>query len=187
MLAIQNYGHLWARDLIFWGWQKVDGHLDGSRGNKIGHFRNQIGVYVLYNPDLHPIYVGQAGYGEQSKRYLFQRLKDHTESRTRDHWKFFSWFGMRAVTGNGTLSKFHKPSTGLYSKTIRHGLDEIEAVLIEVLNPRSNRRGPNWGSVKRYEQVIDERLVDVDSYDPLFQEIRALRRKLRDLEEEWSD
>ena len=84
MLTIENFGRRWRRDKIAWGKGNNKGHLKGElrRSKKtIVDFREQIGIYVLYNNAGEPVYVGQAGIG--NKR-LFGRLKDHRNDHLRD-------------------------------------------------------------------------------------------------------
>jgi hypothetical protein len=181
MLVIRNYGHLWDRELVFWGWPRVEGHLKGIRKGTEADFREQIAVYVLYDSDRNPIYVGQAGYGPESKRRLFARLKAHNRDSTKI-WRYFSWFGMKSVNANGSLSQYQKPRTGVRGKKIVDGLNEVEAVLIHVLNPRSNRRGGNWGDAKHFHEFQDERMFEVDSDDVAIFELRTLQRQLRKIQ-----
>ena len=63
MLAIKNYGLLWERKYMHIGWGGKAGHLKGNTRNSAVDFRNQRGVYILYNNLKNPIYVGQAGKG----------------------------------------------------------------------------------------------------------------------------
>ena len=58
--VIKNYGIMWRRDHIFWGRGRNRGCLEGRRSARIIDFRDQIGVYVLYDEARRPIYVGQA-------------------------------------------------------------------------------------------------------------------------------
>ena len=59
MLAIKNFGILWERKHIYWGYSGKAGHLKGYISNNvIVDFRYQRGVYVLYDKDMIPVYVG---------------------------------------------------------------------------------------------------------------------------------
>ena len=53
---VQNYGLYWNKDLIYWGGPKSQGTLLGVKfengtikGKSIVDFRNQIGIYILYD------------------------------------------------------------------------------------------------------------------------------------------
>src|SRR5208282_3263832 len=95
---IHNYGLFWHRSDVLWGHQKVRGHLKGKLAKaKSGlpvDFRNQAGLYVLYDDSFRLVYVGQAGAGNQ---FLFSRLRQHTRDALADRWTRFSWFGIKWV------------------------------------------------------------------------------------------
>ncbi|MEO0963192.1 MAG: GIY-YIG nuclease family protein, partial [Pseudomonadota bacterium] len=55
-------------------------------------FRQQRGIYVLYDGNFNIVYVGQAGAGNQD---LFGRLKNHLTDHLASRWSLFSWFGVR--------------------------------------------------------------------------------------------
>src|SRR5580693_3179674 len=107
-MLIQNYGHLWERKYINWGRGKVKGHLKGYVTSKRkADFRDQIGIYVLFDKDLKPVYIGQVGRGSKT---LFNRLNQHETDHLWNRWEHFSWFGIRRVNKNGKLSGFDKTS-----------------------------------------------------------------------------
>jgi hypothetical protein len=159
MLAIRNFGHFWSRDLVDWGRQKVSGQLLGyrlvDRKPAVADFREQIGIYVLFTSQREVVYIGQAGAGD---RRLFVRLRDHTTNNLRDRWSNFSWFGLRAInTSNLQLSEHQQPDSrcaGINSDA----LDEIEAILLQLFEPRLNKQGPRWGDDTReiYQYVKSE-------------------------------
>jgi hypothetical protein len=146
MLVIRNFGHFWNRELVEWGHQRFAGQLLGyvmrNRKPVVVNFREQIGIYVLFTLQREVVYVGQAGSGD---RRLFLRLRDHTSDSLRDRWTNFSWFGLRAVnTTNLELSEHQKPESRSVSTNAK-ALHEIEAILLQLFEPRLNKRGPNWG------------------------------------------
>jgi hypothetical protein len=105
-------------------------------------FRDQIAVYALFTPSREVVYIGQSGASDQR---LFLRLRQHTQNTLRDRWEFFSWFGMRRVNEtNRKLSDAQKPDSNCTGSNAE-ALDEIEAVLLQLFEPRLNKRGPNWG------------------------------------------
>jgi hypothetical protein len=157
MLAIENFGRRWRRDKVRWGAGSNKGRLDGSRrGRKseIVDFRGQIGIYVLFGTGGTIVYVGQAGIGNAR---LFARLKAHRKDHLRDRWTHFSWFGLRGVNpSNQKLSEHHKPQSTIRYRDRKDALHETEAVLISVVEPPLNRRGPNWQGATEYIQHVDE-------------------------------
>lgn len=54
---IRNFGHLWERKYLNYGRPKVKGHLKGylSPRSPEVDFREQIGIYVLFDKDLNPV------------------------------------------------------------------------------------------------------------------------------------
>ncbi|WP_435626701.1 hypothetical protein [Candidatus Ferrigenium straubiae] len=64
-MLIRNFGHLWERRYVFWGHGGVKGHLRGYRTpTDVGSdFRTQIGIYILFDKNYVPVYVGQTGKG----------------------------------------------------------------------------------------------------------------------------
>jgi hypothetical protein len=151
-VLIHNYGLHWTRSKVVWGKPHSQGHLKGIRaGNRTGSpidFREQQGVYVLYDGNFRPVYVGQAGASENKR--LFNRLKEHRKDKLADRWELFSWFGIRRVLPKG--KKLSSPVTR-FTVAPRIILDQIEAVLISATEPPLNLQGGRFGrDVKRYLQ-----------------------------------
>lgn len=55
---IPNFGHFWSRSYIDFGSPGRKGHLRGYYGKRIVDFRNQVAVYILYDKNYVPVYVG---------------------------------------------------------------------------------------------------------------------------------
>src|ERR1700734_910420 len=91
LMLIHNFGLFWRRNDVFWGRPKVRGHLKGVPAKEPSaspaDFRDQAGVYVLYDDNFRLVYIGQAGAGNQ---YLFSRLKHHKKDALADRWTRFS-------------------------------------------------------------------------------------------------
>ena len=178
MLAIENFGRFWRREKVFWGRGKNKGHLKGSLKRSksvVVDFRNQIGIYVLFDADRRPLYVGQAGIGTAR---LFQRLKTHRIDHLGDRWHYFSWFGLRRHNENNKkLSEHQKPSSAIRKRKRIDALHETEAVLISVVEPALNKRGPNWTGSKEFLQFIDERVPLDDS-----EMLREIAQRLNNIE-----
>ena len=152
MFAIRNYGLLWERKFINYGRQGSSGHLIGFRkGVPKADFREQSGVYVLYDKDMKPNYVGQAGRGNSN---LFNRLKHHERDHLKNRWTYFSWFGLCKVNKNGSLSNADNPDRKISGKMVS-ALNDIEGVLINILEPKLNKQGAKWKDVQQFYQYID--------------------------------
>lgn len=180
MPIIKNYGLRWIRDKVQWGTRGVAGCLKGTpataRTAREVDFKDQIGVYVLFEPGFIPVYIGQAGFGAAT---LFTRLRNHRNDHLRDRWSHFSWFGFRAVNGNGSLSAKNSPES---STSLRYidALDEIEGILIQVLEPRLNKQGAKWQQTAD-EYVQDGRPAEADRIEEInmrLSEIEGLIKRL---------
>jgi hypothetical protein len=159
-MLIQNYGLFWQRDRVKWGRGKSKGTLEGTltgakRAGSVD-FREQRGIYVLYDQTFKIVYVGQAGRGNQS---LFGRLKQHKVDHLAERWARFSWFGTRYVTDEWVLAD------DAAIKTDRLGvLNHIEAILIATTEPPLNLQRGRFGSdVEQYLQHVPGVANQVDS------------------------
>lgn len=149
---IKNYGVMWRRDFVFWGAGSNKGTLLGRRSGKKIDFREQIGVYVLYDESRRPVYVGQAGQGNAR---LFRRLRAHRRDALAERWQYFSWFGLLPINQSGRLSGWDAPSKRV-SGTIKSTLNEIEGVLIAATEPAFNKQGARFKGIARYRQVMHD-------------------------------
>jgi hypothetical protein len=124
---IENFGHFWKRQYIQPGGPRKLGHLNGYVGEKIVDFRDQIAIYVLYDKNFAPVYVGQAG-GDRSR--LFSRLREHEIDHLSVAWEFFSWFGFLRVGRGGLLEKVYPRRRAIGFPMTR---DHIEGLLITAI------------------------------------------------------
>ena len=160
-MLIHNYGLFWRRNDVFGGRPRVTGHLKGIPAEKTTSkpvdFRDQAGVYVLYDDNFRLIYIGQAGSGNAR---LFSRLKNHKKDALADRWTRFSWFGIRWVRQGGELSAGATRFTINYNDLLNH----IEAILISATEPPHNRQSGRFGDdVKQYLQYRDEEAIGPDT------------------------
>ncbi|MCE5346717.1 MAG: hypothetical protein LLG13_10585 [Bacteroidales bacterium] len=141
---INAFGIYWNRNLINW---KNNPDLFGVQqlGASKVNFKEEIGIYLLHD-NRETIYVGQAT--EQS---LGQRLRNHTIDRLGGRWDRFSWFGFYPVKEDGTLNK-EVENEKISIQTLN---DLLEAILIESLEPRQNRKQGNLFSGLEYLQAED--------------------------------
>ena len=106
-------------------------------------FHAQLGIYLLYD-GREVIYVGRS-----TERPLGRRLFEHTIDRLSTRWDRFSWFGLLPVSEKGQLDKL--PPQYLSDKIV----PAMEAVLIEALEPRQNRKRGDDLSAVEYIQKED--------------------------------
>ena len=143
---INSFGLYWNRNYVHW---KTKPDLLGIQqiGATYVNFKNQIGVYLLHD-SRETIYVGQAI--EQS---LGQRLRNHTIDRLSGRWDRFSWFGFYPVSDNGELDK----ELSFDDITIQDFGDILEAILIESIEPRQNRKqGNQFAGIEYLQQEAPE-------------------------------
>jgi hypothetical protein len=148
---IKAFGMFWSRDLIFW---KNNPSMFGAEQNGAipVDFASQIGIYMLH--DLREIiYIGQAI--DQS---IVQRLYQHNSDRLGGRWNRFSWFGFKGVKPDGALTAYQNG----YSTTVQELADTFEAILVEGMEPRQNRkRGNNFSGIE-YIQIKDPEISKHD-------------------------
>ncbi len=156
--VISSFGMFWKREAIEWvrspkilGVQQL--------GASSVDFSSQLGIYLLYD-GREIVYVGRS-----TDRPLGTRLYEHTKDRLAVRWDRFSWFGLRPVDSKGVLGQLPEQFA---AELI---IPALEAVLIEALEPRQNRkRGDDLSSVE-YMQQLDP-AVELKRKQALFDELR---------------
>lgn len=141
---ISSFGMFWRKDAVEWvatprllGMQQI--------GATPVDFNKQLGIYLLYD-GREVIYVGRT-----TDRPLGRRLYEHTIDRMSARWDRFSWFGLLPVSEDGKLKPL--PANYVAAKLI----PALEAILIEALEPRQNRkRGDDLAAVEYLQKVDPE-------------------------------
>lgn len=141
---VSSFGMFWRREAVEWiatprllGMQQI--------GATPVDFNKQLGIYLLYD-GREVIYVGRT-----TDRPLGKRLFEHTSDRMSSRWDRFSWFGLLPVSEQGILGEL--PATFDAAKLI----PALEAILIEALEPRQNRkRGDDLAAVEYIQRVDPE-------------------------------
>jgi len=153
---------------MFWGRVKVhwvtEPRILGQQqtGSTPVNFCEQRGVYLLHD-DQGVVYVGRA-----TDQGLGRRLQQHTSDRLAGRWTRFSWFGVYPVEENGGL----RTSVAFESVEINIVIATMEAVLIEGLEPRQNRkRGDDFQAIE-YLQFEDPKL-EMNRKRALLQDLAA--------------
>ena len=139
---VTSFGMFWRRNAIEWS---ATPKLVGMQ--KIGatpvDFNKQLGIYLLYD-GREVIYIGRT-----TDRPLGRRLYEHTSDRMAVRWDRFSWFGLLPVSEAGALGNL--PLTYDAAEMI----PALEAILIEALEPRQNRKRGDDLSAVEYIQRED--------------------------------
>ncbi|MCX7425680.1 MAG: HTH domain-containing protein [Planctomycetia bacterium] len=141
---VSSFGMFWRKNAVEWtatpkvlGMQQI--------GATPVDFCKQLGIYLLYD-GREVIYVGRT-----TDRPLGRRLYEHTIDRMSARWDRFSWFGLLPVTEAGGLGAL--PAQYDAAKLI----PALEAILIEALEPRQNRkRGDDLAAVEYIQRVDPE-------------------------------
>jgi len=146
---VNAFGMFWVRDKVSWETEpQILGQL--QTGSTLVNFAGQRGVYLLHDSQG-VVYVGRA-----TDQNLGRRLQQHTSDRLTGRWDRFSWFGVYPVKENGTL----KDSPTFKDVSINIVIATMEAVLIEGLEPRQNRkRGDDFQAIE-FVQVEDPKLEE---------------------------
>lgn len=139
---VTSFGMFWRKEAVEWiatprllGMQQI--------GATSVDFCKQLGIYLLYD-GREVIYVGRS-----TERPLGRRLYEHTIDRLSARWDRFSWFGLLPVSDEGEIGAL----PGSYIATDL--IPALEAILIEALEPRQNRkRGDDLAAVE-YLQKLD--------------------------------
>ena len=104
----------------------------GRRGAASVDFRQQRGIYVLYDDNFKFVYIGQTGAGNQR---LLVRLRNHGFDHLAQRWSRFSWCGISAVAG-GRLD----PNAAVRPPALNGILNHVEAIPIASAKPRHRKR-----------------------------------------------
>jgi hypothetical protein len=158
---VNAFGMFWDRAKVNW---ETEPRILGQQqtGSKPVNFCEQRGVYLLHDAQG-VVYVGRVI--DQS---LGRRLQQHISDRLTGRWTRFSWFGVYPVEESGALRK----SANFSNVEISIVIATMEAVLIEGLEPRQNRkRGDDFQAIE-FLQVEDPKL-EMNRKLALFHELAA--------------
>lgn len=155
--GIQAFGIYWLREMVYW---VRNPKLWGQQqlGSEAVEMSEQIGIYLLYD-GREVVYVGRS-----IDRPIGQRLFEHTQDRLRARWNRFSWYGLYEVADTGQLMK-SVPAIDAESL-----IRALEAVLIESMEPRQNRkRGDDFSGIEYIQKVAPE--IELDRKKALLREL----------------
>ena len=180
MPIIKNYGFLWERKHVRIGRgapAALLGTLNGAKTFR-ADFKDQIGVYILYDVDRRPIYVGQAGNGNAT---LLTRLKQHMDDKLWNRWDYFTWLGFRDVTNGGALNAKQNANATISKLSYADAMNEMEGALINVMEPALNKRG---GNIKKtadeYRQYVEPELKRI-TLDDIAKDLEFVKKHIATL------
>jgi hypothetical protein len=139
-MLIKNYGLFWDREKVHWGKQNNSGSLKGFHNREKKReieFRDQQGIYALYDAAFKLVYIGQTGSGDQR---LLKRLNQHRNDHLSQRWKYFSWFGILRVLRTDSLST----TVDAAHVEIPDALNHLEAIAISISEPPLNLQSGRW-------------------------------------------
>lgn len=142
---ITSFGIYWDREKIHW---KTNPDLFGRQqtGATSVNFKDQIGIYLLHDT-RETIYVGKA-----TEQTIARRLQQHTTDRLNGRWNRFSWFGLYSIREEGSLDITQNSHKNVPFANI---ITLLEAVLIESIEPRQNRKQGDLLNGIEYLQIED--------------------------------
>jgi hypothetical protein len=126
--VVNAFGVFWERSKVQWIRPRLLGQQQIE--STPVDFSDQKGVYLLHDAQG-VVYVGRV-----IDQGLGRRLAQHTADRLNGRWSRFSWFGVYPVSASGALDT----KVDLSRINIDVVIATMEAVLIEGLEPRQNRR-----------------------------------------------
>lgn len=140
-----SFGMYWDRAKVHWTSNPKLLAIQQSGADRVD-MSGQKGVYLLHD-HREVIYVGRS-----IDRLLGARLWDHTRDRLSSRWQKFSWFGTRPLKEDGELD--------IAAESIDSALFIVamEALLIEAVEPRQNRRQGDGFKAAEFLQVEDPHL-----------------------------
>ena len=150
---ITHYGLFWSERDVFWsGKRGRPGSLLGREKEPLGRkgaptkaerektkdYRSFLGLYCLYG-EGELLYVGEAGL--DTKRSLYDRLRQHRKGALSGRWDRFSWFGRENCDGE---------------VGIKDSLGQLEAIAIAIINPGFNKQSGTFAGATQVFQVPED-------------------------------
>lgn len=169
MPNITSFGLFWRRDQVEWdpgqgvaNTFRLGGKALRTPKRRVCDFRNQQGIYVLYD-EYGANYVGLSGRRKNGSA-LGQRLKEHTSDHLSDSWSRFSWFGYDPVSEPDEDNVCHIAERAAISEIspVSSTIRDTEALLLNLLRPKLN------DSITRFTGGEEWLQIDFDDLDKYF-------------------
>ena len=123
------------------------------------------GIYAFYRTDeagIRRSYVGQA-----VKQPISKRLADHCRDRLNGRWDRFSWFGFYHIDETGKLIDNYSQN----NFSIENLANTLEALLVEGLEPRQNRKSGNEFGME-FLQYEDEKFKNAKAMNLILEKFK---------------
>ena len=156
---IKNFGMYWNRFNVDWKSMNMLG-IQTEKAQPV-NLKNQIGIYMLHDA-REVIYVGQA-----IKQPISKRLADHCKDRLSGRWDRFSWFGFYHIDETGKLIDNYSQN----NFSIENLANTLEALLVEGLEPRQNRKSGNEFGME-FLQYEDEKLRNAKAMNLILEKFK---------------
>ncbi len=157
------FGLYWQRDWPNVNTGKTGLPLYGYQYNGVPvDFKGQEGIYLLHDV-REIIYIGRA-----RSANIGVRLKEHTVDRLAGRWNRFSWFGVLSIDAAKGTVKSGVPGHERWNTD--NVIRSMEAVLIEAVEPRQNRRRGDGFSGAEYLQYLG-----AETSDPIYKHGKSPR------------
>ena len=161
---VSSFGVFWKREKVEWE-NHTNLKLYGVQWGDAEpvDFGQQIGLYLLYDR-REVVHVGRAKTREST---LGRRLYKHTKDRLSARWDNFSWFGFLRVSEDGELGELQDR----YDSASM--IADIEAILIEAVEPRQNRKRRDNFLALEYIQKEDPSLKGKRALEEISHQLRT--------------
>jgi hypothetical protein len=197
-MIFQNFGIFWDLRLVDFGrrGRGSPGSLKGYRSEQhaediaeeqpekkkrikktplVVDFSTQVGVYILHNRDRSIVYIGQT---RRNSGSLLSRLREHSHGDLKGRWTHFSWFGLEPIKDGKISPEPSDPPKNILKSAV---LNHLEGMLIAMIEPPLNKRGPNWKDTQKFLQY-DLADFDKSAFIPLSDDAYSIWGKIDELE-----
>ena len=179
-MTIKAYGIHWRLDWIevdnFWMYGfKPKSDKWGNLPDPQFIINRCSAVYMLQDQDRQTLYVGQA-------KDLGNRLYAHTKNHNMGRWTHFSWFSIEEpeeYSGKPEETGKSDPEEEGASLDSDLSLNNLEALLIEAIDPPLNRKSGSWSQAAT--QYIQTYEVGIATTNEIWEQGQKIKKLLKDI------